>query len=47
MVVTTPDGVLPNQYLTIIQAHEIGYRRLEEFSHSYRVTEDGQRRIIE
>ena len=47
MVVTTPDGVLPNQYLTIIQAHEIGYRREEEFSNSYRVTEDAQRRIIE
>jgi hypothetical protein len=47
MVVTTPDGVLPNQYLTIVQAHEIGYRTLEELTHSYRVTEDGQKRIIE
>lgn len=47
MVVTTPDGVLPNQYLTIAQAHEIGYRTLEELTHSYRVTEDGQKRIIE
>jgi hypothetical protein len=47
MVVTTPDGVLPNQYLTIVQAHEIGYRVIEELTHSYRVTEDGQKRIIE
>jgi hypothetical protein len=48
MVVTTPDGVLPNQYLTIIQAHEIGYRIIETATGAIpRVTEDGQKRIIE
>lgn len=46
MVVTTPDGVLPNQYLTIVQAHEIGYRIIET-SAIPRITEDGQKRIIE
>jgi len=48
MVVTTPDGVLPNQYLTIIQSHEIGYRIVETATGAIpRVTEDGQKRIIE
>ena len=48
MVVTTPDGVLPNQYLTIVQAPEIGYRVIESTSGGIpRITEDGQKRIIE
>ena len=48
MVVTTPDGVLPNQYLTIVQAHEIGYRIIETTTGAIpRITEDGQKRIIE
>lgn len=48
MVVTTPDGVLPNQYLTIVQSHEIGYRIVETTTGAIpRITEDGQKRIIE
>ena len=48
MVVTTPDGVLPNQYLTIVQSPEIGYRIVETTTGAIpRITEDGQKRIIE
>jgi len=47
MVVTTPDGVLPNQYLTIIQENQVGYRILETARVRFRITEDGQGRIIE
>lgn len=48
MVVTTPDGVLPNQYLTIVQTPEIGYRIVETTTGAIpRITEDGQKRIIE
>ena len=48
MVVTTPDGVLPNQYLTIVQSAEIGYRIVETTTGAIpRITEDGQKRIIE
>lgn len=48
IVVTTPDGVLPNQYLTIYQNAEIGYRIIETATGGIlRITEDGQYRIVE
>lgn len=45
LTVVTPDGTLPSQYLTIIQSAPIAFRVVETFG--YRMTEDGQKRIIE
>ena len=46
ITVTTPDGALPYQFLTIIQYAEIGYR-ITESDGIVRITEDGQQRIID
>ena len=46
ITVTTPDGALPYQFLTIIQYAEIGYR-VTESGGIVRITEDGQQRIID
>jgi len=46
ITVVTPNGTLPTQYLTIYQSSPVNLRIIEE-AIGYRVTEDGQKRILE